>query len=61
LIFGIGSFTNIKRETAHFEGRRLDSKEMRITPGEVNGKPWEIQVIAEDGSSKHTYRIKFIK
>ena len=33
---------------------------MTIQPGEVNGKPWIITVKAEDGSSTHTYKIKFI-
>ena len=55
---GIGSLTNIKGETATFEGRRLDSKEMTITPGELNGKPWIITVRADDGSSTHTYKLK---
>ena len=54
---GIGSLTNIKGETAQFKGRKLDSKEMTITPGTVNGKPWIITVKAEDGSSKHVYKI----
>lgn len=54
---GIGSFTNIKGETAQFNGRRLDKNEMTVTPGAINGKPWVITVKAEDGSSTHTYRI----
>lgn len=57
---GIGSLTNIKGETAQFGGRQLDAKEMTIQPGEVNGMPWVITVKAEDGSSTHTYKIKFI-
>jgi len=57
---GIGSLTNIKNETAQFGGRKLDSKEMTILPGEINGKPWIITVKAEDGSSEHTYKIKVI-
>ena len=55
---GIGSLTNIKGETAQFKGRKLDSKEMSVQPGEVNGKPWVITVKAEDGSSEHIYRLK---
>ena len=55
---GIGSLTNIKGETAKFKGRKLDSQEMSIEPGEVNGKPWVITVKAEDGSSVHVYKLK---
>lgn len=57
---GIGSLTNIKGETARFNGRKLDSQEMTIEPGELNGKPWIITVKAEDGSSTHVYKIKII-
>ena len=57
---GIGSFTNIKGEKARFNGRKLDSQEMTITPGEINGKPWVITVKAEDGSSTHVYKIKIV-
>ena len=57
---GIGSLTNIKAQTARFNGRRLDSQEMTIVPGEVNGKPWVITVKAEDGSSTHVYKIKIV-
>ncbi len=56
---GIGSLTNIKGETAVFNGRKLDNREMTITPGVINGKPWIITVKAEDNSSEHTYKIKF--
>ena len=55
---GIGSLTNIKGKKINFRGRRLDSKEMTIVPGEIDGKPWVITVKAEDGSSTHTYKIK---
>ena len=55
---GVGSMTNIKGQTAKFGGRRLDSKEMTVVPGAVNGKPWEITVKAEDGSSVRTYKVK---
>ena len=54
---GHGVLTNIKDETAKFKGRKLDSKEMTIVPGTINGKPWVITVKAEDGSSKHVYKI----
>jgi hypothetical protein len=54
---GIGSLTNIKGETAQFKGRKLDNKEMTVTPGVINSKPWIITVKAEDGSSKHVYKI----
>ena len=58
---GIGTLTNIKGEKARFNGRKLDSQEMTVVPGEVNGKPWVITVKAEDNSSVHTYRIKVTK
>ena len=57
---GIGTLTNIKGEKARFNGRKLDNKEMTIVPGELNGKPWTITVNAEDGSSTHVYKIKFV-
>ena len=57
---GIGQLRNIKGETARFDGRHLDSKEMTIVPGELNGKPWTITVKAEDGSSTHTYTLKLV-
>lgn len=57
---GIGSLTNIKGETARFNGRKLDAKEMNVVPGEVNGKPWVISVKAEDGSSEHDYKLKIV-
>lgn len=57
---GIGTLINIKGEKARFNGRKLDSQEMTIVPGEVNGKAWMITVKAEDGSSTHTYRVKFV-
>ena len=56
---GIGALTNIKGITARFNGRKLDKQEMTVEPGEINGKPWKITVKAEDGSSVHTYKIKF--
>ena len=54
---GIGTLTYIKGEKARFNGRKLDSQEMTVVPGELNGKPWTITVKAEDGSSTHTYRV----
>ena len=58
---GIGTLTNIKGEKARFNGRKLDSQEMSIEPGEIGGKPWVITVKAEDGSSTHVYKIKVVK
>ena len=57
---GIGVLTNIKGEKARFNGRKLDSNEMKIEAGEVNGKPWIITVQAEDKSSTHVYKIKIV-
>lgn len=57
---GIGTLTNIKGEKARFNGRKLDSQEMTVVPGEINGKPWTITVKAEDGSSSHVYKIKVV-
>lgn len=54
---GIGTLTNVKGQAAQFKGRKLDAKEMTITPGVINSKPWVITVKAEDGSSKHVYKI----
>ena len=55
---GIGTLTNIKGEKARFNGRKLDSQEMTVTPGEINGAPWVITVKAEDGSSTHVYKVQ---
>ena len=55
---GIGTLTNIKGEKARFNGRKLDSQEMTVEPGVLNGKPWVITVKAEDNSSVHTYKLK---
>ena len=55
---GIGTLTNIKKETAKFNGRKLDKQEMTIESGEINGKPWVITVKAEDGSNTHVYKVK---
>lgn len=58
---GIGTLTNIKGESAFFQGRKLDASEMTIVPGEINGKPWVITVKAEDGSSTHVYKLKIVR
>ena len=58
---GIGTLTNIKGEKARFNGRKLDSREMTVVPGQINGTPWTITVKAEDGSSTHVYKIKIVK
>ena len=58
---GIGTLTNIKGERARFGGRKLDAQEMTVVPGEINGKPWEITVKADDGSASRTYIIKVEK
>ena len=58
---GIGTLTNIKGEKARFNGRKLDTQEMSVVPGEIGGKPWVITVKAEDGSSTHVYKIKVVK
>ena len=58
---GIGTLTNIKGEKARFNGRQLDNREMTIVPGEVNGSPWVITVKAEDGSSKHVYKLRIVR
>ena len=55
---GIGTLTNIKGEKARFNGRKLDSQEMTVVPGEINGTPWVITVKAEDGSSTHVYKVQ---
>ena len=55
---GIGTLTNIKGEKARFNGRKLDSQEMTVLPGEINGTPWTIIVNAEDGSNKHVYKLR---
>ena len=55
---GIGKLTNIKGESAQFNGRKLDNTEMTVVEGQVNGKPWVITVKAEDGSSTHVYKLK---
>ena len=58
---GIGTLTNIKGEKARFNGRKLDSQEMTVVSGEINGAPWVITVKAEDGSSTHVYKLNIKK
>lgn len=57
---GIGKETNCNGLSYNFSGRRLDSNEMTITPGTVDGTPTQITVTAADGSSTHTYLIQFV-
>jgi hypothetical protein len=57
---GVGSLTSSTGKKVACKGRKLDSKEMTVTPGAVNGAPWVIVVKAEDGSSTHTYKIKIV-
>ncbi len=57
---GEGSYTNSKGEVATYIGRRLQSSEMTITPGQIDGDPTLITVRSEDGSSTTTYKIKFV-
>ncbi len=58
---GVGSITNAAGTVANFPGRVLGSDEMTVTPGAIDGAPTVITVTAEDGSSTHTYRIKFVR
>ncbi len=58
---GVGSLTNAAGTRATFAGRVLDDSEMTITTGVIDGTPTIITVAAEDGSSTHTYRIKFVR
>ena len=55
---GVGVMSNTKGEKVHFKGRKLDSQEMSVEPGVLNGKPWVLTVKAEDGSSTHVYKLK---
>ena len=57
-LVAVGLLTNIKGETARFNGRKLGKEEMSVVPGEVNGTPWTITVKAEDGSSTHVYKVQ---
>ena len=57
---GIGTLTNPRGETGNFTGRTLSGSEISITNGEIDGAATVITVRAEDGSSTHTYKIKFV-
>ena len=59
-IRGAGKLTNVRNNTTVFPGRRLTSSECTIVKGQVDGDPTTITVRAEDGSSTHVYRIKFV-
>ena len=58
---GVGSITNAKGNTSSFPGRVLTSQEMTIQNGQIDGAPTIITVTAADGSSTHTYKIKFVR
>ncbi len=57
---GFGTLTNTRGESVTLMGRKLDSNEISIQNGEIDGAPTLITVKAEDGSSTTTYKIKFI-
>ncbi len=57
---GAGTLTNAHGGSATFTGRKLTASEMTIQQGEIDGAPTIITVTAADGSSTHTYKIKFI-
>lgn len=57
---GIGTLTNPRGETGNFTGRTLSGSEITITNGKIDGAATVITVKAEDGSSTHTYKIKFV-
>ncbi len=58
---GAGQLTNLKNKTASFNGRKLSGSEITITNGVIDGAPTVITVKAGDGSSTHTYKIKFVR
>lgn len=58
---GAGSLTNAHGETARFQGRKLSSNEVTITPGVINGKPMTISVKSGDGKTTRTYLIRLTK
>ena len=51
---------NSMKAKVNFPGRRLSDSEMTVSGGSVNGDPVTITVKAQDGSSTHTYKIKFV-
>ena len=58
---GAGSLTNARGTTKAFPGRKLDSSDMTITPGVIDGAPTLITVTSGDGQSTRTYKIKFVR
>ena len=58
---GVGSLTNARGNTVDFPGRELQTNEMTITPGIIDGNPTIITVSSEDGKSTTTYKIKFVR
>ena len=58
---GSGKLTNTKGTTKTYNGRKLSGNEISMTSGTIDGTPVTITVRAEDGSSTHTYKIKFVR
>ena len=58
---GIGSITNARGTSVSFSGRELTDSELTITQGTIDGEPTILTVRAEDGSSTHTYKIRFVR
>lgn len=58
---GKGTLTNARNQTASFIGRTLTGSEISIVEGQIDGAPTTITVKAEDGSSTHVYKIKFVR
>lgn len=58
---GKGTLTNARNQTASFIGRTLTGSEISIVEGKIDGAPTTITVKAEDGSSTHVYKIKFVR
>lgn len=58
---GSGTLKNVAGTPANFPGRKLQGSEITITNGVIDGTPTTITVKAGDGSSTHTYKIKFVR
>jgi len=58
---GAGKLTNVVGTSKTYNGRKLSGNEISITNGTIDGAPTTIVVRAEDGSSTHTYKIKFVR
>ena len=58
---GAGTLKNVAGTSANFPGRKLSGSEITITNGVIDGTPTTITVKAGDGSSTHTYKIKFVR